>query len=155
MSVVMQSGSVLVRGGSVLTGCAGCPTMQASFSFVGEFGTPFVDITLTWSATAVGGVSPGWRYFAGAGLTVCNAGGGPELKLKEIVFWCSGTTWVAEIVVLFNGIQDSYATVGGSLSAFTVVNPSSPRVVETRTPGDSLDLCDFGAGHLLLHVAVA
>lgn len=157
MAVVMQSGMVLIREGAVVEGCAGCPTMAFVFQYLVSGGGPFISGTLTWSATAVGGVSPGWRFFSSLGQTVCDAGpNGPSLSLKEIVFWCDGATWQAEIVVLFNAIQDSYATIGGSLDPFTLFSASSPRSYTTRTPGESLSLCGSvtGSGHLLLGVVV-
>jgi len=106
----------------------------------------FVSDNLVYSTTAVGGVSPGWRWSISPGkIDTCNIAIGPpppKFYLREIVLWCAGGVWNMEIVVVFNNggsdVQDSFSTIGGSLDAVTLNNPVSPRTFYTRTHGDGL-----------------
>lgn len=152
---VVLSGMVLERsGGQVVEGCGGCPVMPFVFQYFSGGGGPFVSGNLTWSATAVGGVSPGWRYASGD-IAVCPAYESPPvLYLREIVFWCAGGLWQAEIAYVDSGVQFNVSTVTSTLDAFTLFSASSPRSYTTRTPGEGFSFCN-GPGHFLLGVVVA
>jgi len=151
---VERSGIPLERGGKPLEGCGGCPVMPFAFTFVSSGGNPFVDDDLTWNATAVGGVSPGWLY-NGGDLQVCPNTGAASLVLRAVLLWCAGGVWESEIVYLVDGIQFNASTVTSGLDPFVLNNPSSPRTYYTRTTSDTDEFCNSGwLGHFRLDVAV-
>lgn len=125
-------------------------SMVFAATFVSTGGDLFITGHLTWSATAVGGVSEGWRFVGDQ--TICSDF--PSLAIREIVFWCVVGTWKMSVVVLFNGIQDVFQTDGGSLTALSLTNASNPRSYSTRTVGDNaISSCGF-TGYLRMDVAV-
>lgn len=106
----------------------------------------FISGDLTYSATAVGGVSPGWLWDISPNKTdTCAIATGPpppKMYLRSILIWCTSGTWNMELVVVFNNggsdIQDSFSTVGGTLDPIVLDSPASPRTYHTKTSGTSL-----------------
>lgn len=143
--------------GSIATACEIIcvdATMPFAFTFVYATGNAQVTGSLTYSPTIIGGTSPGWYYDVAPSQTpVCS--GSPSLSLRTVYFWCDGSHWQIEIVVVFNAIQDSYSTVGGTLNPVALLIANNPRDYYSRTAGSdtSLNVCGHD-GYLLINVAV-
>lgn len=160
-----SSDEIIVDSSDRPLDCAGCPcsshetdcegvrvddAMVFAATFVTAGGDIFITGHLTWSATAVGGVSEGWRFVGDQ--TVCSDS--PSLAVREIVFWCVSGTWKMSLVVLFNGVQDTFQTDGGSLTALSLTSASNPRSYSTRTVGDNAISSCGTTGYLKVDVAV-
>lgn len=162
------SGQIIVNGsgqpidcvdppcGDVATPCDElCIDASVPFSFALVAGsTPNVTGNIVYSPTAHNGVDPGWAYNPDADplgdYLVCT--GSISLTVRSIIFWCDGAGWQTELVVVFNGITDSYSTQGGTLDPVIMTSASNPRVYMTRTAAP-VSVCDL-TGKLRLDFTV-
>jgi len=135
---------IITDGSDQPLDCPGCPcTSHSSLCEAGRVadvisasltfqtlggGNAFVDFDLMWSATAVGGVSEGWRYASGD-LELCDG----YLYLREMVFACNAGVWTASWAIVQGGVQVDLHTGGGNMSDFALVQASGPRLWESQT----------------------
>ncbi len=139
MTKPWENGGEIIEVGGVPVDCDDCPceghATACETGMVADvipisltFRTAVLDFDLTWSATAVGGISEGWRY-AGADLELCDG----YLYVREVVFACNAGVWSGSFTIVEGGSQVDLHTGGGNMSDFALVHTSGPRVWESHT----------------------
>src|SRR6185436_19427503 len=135
----------IMKDGKFATNCNCCDTVSTpcnptavprELPFTLTFLCVQLTLTLTYSPTAKGGVSPGWAY-VGDDVAICG-----DIEFRDFVLWCDGGSWAAEFTYTNNGTQDVVNTISGMTSV--VVVSTDPLCVTTTAPGFSFTGCGSG-----------
>lgn len=119
----------ITRGGAFATNCNCCtddvstpcnPTVvPRTLTLVVTFGCNQISVTLTYSATAYGGIDPGWAYTGGPDVDICDG-----YRFRDMVLHCVGSSWAGEWVYTERNSGGTYIQQVASLSPIVVVSTS-------------------------------
>lgn len=152
---VLEDGS-----GNVIDDCADCPcddlhpsdcnassvpgTLRFTVATSSAFALHTRSVFVVWSATACGGIDPGWDY-SGGDVAICASA--VDFGLRAVTMCCDGVNWSVTIALVNNGIQDAQANPS-AFANLTTVDDSPVYLTSTQNAANYSTPCGiFGRLH--------